>query len=255
VSSWIFPDRAATWGQGMKLLTYNMQGAKNWNDVGNAISCGMRANDPKNPYESITLVADVICLQECGKPPVNDLAKAKGFGSVASLWSGTYNGASIYWLDWGDGNSRCSLAVISKHPVVEYNVITVKDDLRPLLGVKINVGGKMVWVYSCHMPSSKGHSFASACAHDTLKLKPAEFANNDKEFWVVAGDWNCTPDEFMNPPNNRNWGDNKWQPAHSGGSTQLSGGNLDYAVSPNMEVKFTTTTSTGSDHRMVWFEF
>jgi hypothetical protein len=239
-----------------RLVTYNMQGGGNWTNVGPMLT-GTYVPNPSNPYQPVHLKADVVCLQECGSPPTGHQQQGQVVDANQNVSKLTSHDRTLYWVDWGAGNNRCSLGVATRHTVLKYRVIPVNANanLRPVLGLKIAFPGngnatENIWVYSCHMPSGN-HNFASACAYDTI-------ANgNFTGSWILAGDFNCSPTEYANPPGNlRSWGNKpEGVPVHSDGATHQGGGNLDYAVSPDVTLNFTVRHGLSSDHCAVWFSF
>lgn len=231
------------------LVTYNLQGGGNWTNIAPAIVGGVRVADPSNPYATTSLKADVMCLQECGRPPAS-AGTATVVDKTLGLSRYNFGGGEIYYVEWGEGNSRCSLAVASRYQITKWHVVTVGAKLRPILGVKITFPGrkKGTWVYCTHMPSGN-HNFASACAFDTINRK--EMTGE----WILAGDFNCTPHDFTHPPGGRGWGKSDGVPVHSGGATHQGGNNLDYAVSPNITLTYLTKSFLSSDHLAVWFTF
>lgn len=231
------------------LVTYNMQGGGNWINISNAMLGGVRVDNPNNPYAQLFLKADVMCLQECGTP-THLAGPATVVDANAGLSRYKFGSGELYCLDWGNGNNRCSLAVASRHPITKYHVLTVGANLRPLLGIKTTIPGRMkgTWIYSGHMPSGN-HNFASACAFDTIK------SGQMTGEWILAGDFNCTPAKFTHPPNGRAWAATDSAPVHSGGATHVGGNNLDYAVSPNIALQYYNSHGMSSDHCSVWFTF
>lgn len=232
------------------LATYNMQGGGNWTNVGPMLR-GTQLYLPNNPYQEKAAAADVACLQECGAPP-DPRGEAKLVSKDLALCSMSYGGMAVWWVVWGTGNTRCSLAIVTRHLVKKWHVVPVIDDgsLRPLLGLKIAFPDRMkgTWIYSCHMPSGN-HGFASSRAYDVIK--GGQLGGD----WILAGDFNCTPQEFANPPGKRAWDDDDAMPVHSKKATHQSGNNLDYAVSPKVALKYYATQAMSSDHYAVWFAF
>ena len=230
------------------LVTYNMQGGGNWVNVGPMLS-GLQVPNPNNPYQSLYIRADVLCLQECGSPP-DPYGAATVVDAANHVNTLDYRGSKIYWVEWGNANNRCSLAVVTPHTITKWHVMPVGAHLRPLLGLKISFPGraKSTWVYSGHMPSGN-HNFASACAYDAIMS--GQFTGD----WILAGDFNCTPAEFTNPPGGRAWVATDGAPVHSGGATHQGGNTLDYAVSPKVALTYFATQLMSSDHAAVWFNF
>lgn len=233
------------------LVTYNMQGGKNWDDVGPMLQKGGKSIiDPAIPSQKTWAEADIICLQECGDPPV----KLQLVDASKKVWKAQYNEGVMYCLEWGPANLRCSLAVISRYPITGWRLVDVGPALRPLLGVKTEVPGRMkeIWVYSAHMPANN-HNFASACAFDVING-----GQIDGEY-IIAGDFNCTPNEFSNPPKDnkaRSWKSGEGKPICSPDLSSHQGGSkLDYAYSPNIPLTYYTTQGMKSDHWSVWFTF
>jgi hypothetical protein len=237
------------------LVTYNMQGGNNWNNVGPFLT-GVQMPNPANPYQPMHQVADIVCLQECGTPPQAESrvtrTAANSNGNLATI---DYRGATMFWLEWGAVNNRCSLAIITRANINNYRVVPMvgNGDLRQLLGIEIRMWPHdLIWFYTTHMPSGN-HGFASACAFDVI-------ANSGQigAYWAIAGDWNCSPTEFMSPPNGRAWASRTApdiRPVHSGRPTHQGGNNLDYVVSNRVPFNYVATQMMSSDHAAVWFSF
>jgi len=237
------------------LVTYNMQGGNNWNNVGPFLT-GVQMPNPANPYAPMYQVADIVCLQECGTPPQADSrilrTAANANGNLSTI---DYRSVPMFWLEWGVGNNRCSLAMITRYNVNNFRVVPMVGHgaLRQLLGVEISVGNfGLNWFYTTHMPSGN-HGFAASCAFDVIANSGQIGAS-----WVIAGDWNCSPQEFMAPPGGRAWGPPAApaiQPVHAGRATHQGGNNLDFAVSNKIPLHFTVIQPMSSDHSAVWFSF
>lgn len=242
----------------MIVSTWNLQG-KNYD---NAFSTFAEAKN-RMWYNNI----DVLCLQEVGNlfnayPNRTWERPLAGFElySIDDVIRTESRGAEIkiYYASWGEGNKRCSLAILVRKALNPRApaIITV-GNLRPAIGVVI--GMTNMAVYTIHAPSGNA-TFANVYLDKVLneirKLRLTYGINNI----ILEGDFNDTPDGTIPialnygyrtyPPLINNLYDITWHNEHGGSC-------LDYCVAstpPNC-VRVHNENNAFSDHYQVTYNF
>lgn len=230
------------------VATYNMQGGGNWPNVGGMMGRSARMNRLDN--QEVWVNVDVLCLQECGVPPDAGLTAIS-----TDIAVGTYRNFDMTYCEWGEGNVRCSLAILSRFDILGRETTDTRQGLRPILGVTVRDtrSGFDIMICSAHMPSGN-HRFAAAVAHDTV-------ANNltGVPRWMILGDFNSTPSEHGNLAGGRDWDvvSQSTGPihfAHADQATHMGGNNLDYLIG-NHPAQCIGMRGMSSDHAAVFFEY
>ncbi|NTW63830.1 MAG: hypothetical protein HGA46_07030 [Chlorobiaceae bacterium] len=210
----------------MKLLTWNTQGER-WEGIKNRI----------DSYEP-----DVFCIQEAGNLP--DQTGFMGDTEfIEPTLIGNHNAYKIWFMYWdrkeGDGNIRCSMAMIFKDegvPAVSWSTDTYK---RPLM--RKSIGN--FYVTNIH---AGGREYINQAIQQTR-------TNAGEKRWIVAGDFNQGANEDLL------WMENNGGAviAPNEATRPSSGRILDYVVSSdNKGVASIWTPDYGcSDHRCVKVEW
>ncbi|WP_164000040.1 endonuclease/exonuclease/phosphatase family protein [Pyxidicoccus caerfyrddinensis] len=231
----------------MNVTTWNMQGSSASTEVKWRTGVLTLAQTPERWRP------DVICLQECGgAPPSGTLLFSVPFlspGGVATsvevyLWGGTVS-RPLAWVafhQWDVLGNRVNLAVLTKQGPPAAGDVTLAwpagaPAWRPVLGLR--TGAQVV--FSCHAISPGGADAPGllAAAQGAAGALP----------WVVAGDFNRTPDGFapagsvVCPPNGPTYPTKKPESKYdyairSGAAAPPAGLVLSLLLSDHMPVAF-----------------
>lgn len=236
--------------------TWNMQGAlsdeySKWSQVRRMMRCEV----------------EVLAIQEGGSPAsipsistainVNvDNPDGVDIPFSAYKWnSGSDSRPEIYYLYFLYSNNRCNLAIATK--VRADNVILLKrdrpfyDEERPILGVRLGND----YFFNIHAVTGGG-SNAPGLVNRTYSYMQERNSNS----WMLMGDFNRNSSSLMDTIR-RNYGAivNEVATISQDLETQISGGNLDYAVDPvaisadHQAVRYDDAARQDSDHYPVKF--
>lgn len=237
----------------MIAYTFNMQGANG--DGENRWSSDV-------PYLFSTTMAgggaSIVFLQECGRPPAifegarrltrrdfprgTFLSDAVEYRCVA--WPAHRGGRTltIFHALWGEGNSRCSLAVVTSLPIEALFAAgnPLGETLRPTIGVK--TGSKLY----CTLHALSGSGNDGPRIVDGVAAFSAGVGARD---WFLGGDFNRDPGMYSPQPIGRF----TWDSGYATRPTSRT--ELDYAIASFAPAsRPTPMQSPQSDHLPVRFE-
>lgn len=214
----------------LNALTWNMQGA-----------CSASDSRWVANIEQMMLPAqgnEVLALQETGNRPDSAELLMDGPGQtivngylgrnlLEYLWSyGTdRTDAQVYIYHFSTQPSRVSLAIVSRRRADETFVFYPRGRAtRPVIGIRIGSS------YYFNMHADPNESEAHLQVTEIENYMSERLEDDPNANWIIMGDYNRNPEDLrplLDPP----------PPGverlivNSGQSTQLSGGELDYAVS------------------------
>lgn len=164
------------------LITWNMQGA-NWNDVGTG--AWYYVERWFETYDDL----DVCCLQECGRVRLGTEVESINSIRVYKHNAGTSSRPQNLWIyfhEWDTGSGRVNLAIVSRYQADRAKLFTntLNENLRKLLGICIG----NYWIFAIHALSGSGNDAPGFIRHVQK--------NYSSESWIIAGDYNQTPDDL-----------------------------------------------------------
>jgi hypothetical protein len=206
----------------MRVATFNMLGGGGWYDVGLLFT-----------NHSV----DIALLQECGQLPRSELVADRGDVKIYS-----WGGRTVYHMEYGSGNSRCSTAVVLGPQInaaswKHFDPDQDHSDRRRLLCVQV----AETWYCSIHAPGFGGPGSLEYAKYMLGKC------NTDFQYFVCGGDYNNEPSQIPHISN-------KIHVAPPSSATHRGGGKIDYLVTKNVVYQCEKVTLGGSDHGWTIFK-
>lgn len=220
------------------IVSWNMQGGSFKTDVGKALH-----------LESFMGKGyDCICVQEATEPlPSFDVLEGESpTGSIKIFTRSSHLPSSPYYCcftSWGEGNSRCSMAIYAKRQISKYELVSYSSEARPMLLVNLGV----CLVGNVHLTSGN----PKKALKEFKRYKSYIMGRSRKLPSFIVGDfnmdWHYISDNFPEELNNFH---------HAGTPTHQSGSILDYVYcgNPNMNIQMHVFNVLLSDHLSILAE-